>query len=52
VVIGSYPFEETGGFGSNLVLRSRDRKALETATREVEEMTQALKAGGKVKVWS
>jgi molybdenum cofactor synthesis domain-containing protein len=52
VVIGSYPFEETGGFGSNLVLRSRDRKALETAAREVEEMTQALKAGGKVKVWS
>jgi molybdenum cofactor synthesis domain-containing protein len=52
VVIGSYPFEEQGRFGSNLVLRSRDEDKLKAATREVEEMTKALKASGRVKVWS
>jgi molybdenum cofactor synthesis domain-containing protein len=52
VVIGSYPFEEQGKFGSNLVLRSRDAQRLKVAAREVEEMTLALKTSGKVKVWS
>jgi molybdenum cofactor synthesis domain-containing protein len=52
VVIGSYPFEDQGKYGSNLVLRSRDPARLSAATREVEEMTQALKSGGTVKVWS
>jgi molybdenum cofactor synthesis domain-containing protein len=52
VVIGSYPFEEQGKFGSNLVLRSRDAERLKAAASEVEGMTQALKASGKVKVWS
>ncbi|HYM99028.1 MAG TPA: molybdopterin-binding protein [Aestuariivirgaceae bacterium] len=52
VVIGSYPFEEQGKYGSNLVLRSRDPERLEAAAGEVEEMTQALKTSGKVKVWS
>lgn len=52
VVIGSYPFEEQGKYGSNLVLRSRDPERLKAAAGEVEEMTQALKTSGKVKVWS
>jgi molybdenum cofactor synthesis domain-containing protein len=52
VVIGSYPFEDQGKYGSNLVLRSRDPARLNAATREVEEMTQALKSSGTVKVWS
>lgn len=46
VVIGSYPFEEQGKFGSNLVLRSRDAERLKAAAREVEEMTLALKTSG------
>jgi molybdenum cofactor synthesis domain-containing protein len=52
VVIGSYPFEEQGKFGSELVLRSRDEVKLREAAREVEEMTERLKASGTVKVWS
>jgi molybdenum cofactor synthesis domain-containing protein len=52
VVIGSYPFEEGGKYGSNLVLRSRDPARLSLATGEVEKMTQALKSSGVVKVWS
>jgi hypothetical protein len=51
-VIGSYPFEDQGKYGSNLVLRSRDPARLNAATREVEEMTQALKSSGTGKVWS
>jgi molybdenum cofactor synthesis domain-containing protein len=52
VVIGSYPFEEQGKYGSNLVLRSRDATKLAAATAEVEGMTASLKASGKVRVWS
>jgi len=52
VVIGSYPFEEQGRFGSQLVLRSRNEAKLQAAVREVEDMTERLKASGTVKVWS
>ena len=52
VVIGSYPFHEEGRFGSNLVLRSRSLDRLDAATREVADMTEALRTSGKVKVWS
>jgi molybdenum cofactor synthesis domain-containing protein len=52
VVIGSYPFEEQGRFGSQLVLRSRNEAKLQAAVREVEDMTEGLKASGTVKVWS
>jgi molybdenum cofactor synthesis domain-containing protein len=52
VAIGSYPFEEQGRFGSHLVLRSRDAERLSDATRDVEDMTKALKASGQVKAWS
>jgi molybdopterin-biosynthesis enzyme MoeA-like protein len=52
VVIGSYPFEEQGKYGSHLVLRSRDAAKLASAAAEVEAMTASLKASGRVKVWS
>jgi molybdenum cofactor synthesis domain-containing protein len=52
VVIGSYPFEEQGKYGSHLVLRSRDTVKLSEAAAEVEAMTAALKASGQVRVWS
>jgi len=41
--LGSYPFFGPEGFGSNLVLRSRDAEEL---ARTVEELTAALKAAG------
>jgi molybdenum cofactor synthesis domain-containing protein len=52
VTIGSYPFEEQGRFGSQLVLRSRSAASLEAAVREVEEMTRRLTTSGAAKVWS
>jgi molybdenum cofactor synthesis domain-containing protein len=52
VVIGSYPFEEQGRFGSHLVLRSRNLEALKAALLDTEAMTERLKASGAVKVWS
>jgi molybdenum cofactor synthesis domain-containing protein len=44
VTIGSYPFEEAGKFGAQLVLRSRDGQKLAAAKSEVEDMVKALKA--------
>jgi molybdenum cofactor synthesis domain-containing protein len=41
--LGSYPFFGPDGFGSNLVLRSRDAEAL---ARVVDELTAELKAAG------
>ena len=41
--LGSYPFYDVGGFGSNLVLRGRDPAEL---ARTVEELIAALKAAG------
>jgi molybdenum cofactor synthesis domain-containing protein len=52
VVIGSYPFEEQGKYGSHLVLRSRDAARLAEAAAEVEAMTASLKASGQVRVWT
>jgi molybdenum cofactor synthesis domain-containing protein len=52
VVIGSYPFEEQGRYGSHLVLRSRDAAKLASAAAEVEAMTASLKASGQVRIWS
>ena len=52
VVIGSYPFEEEGRYGSHLVLRSRNPEMLDKAVRETEKMTETLKQSGAVKVWS
>jgi molybdenum cofactor synthesis domain-containing protein len=42
VMIGSYPFEAKGGFGTNIVLRSRNKDALEAARQEVEKLVEKL----------
>ncbi|WP_112321156.1 competence/damage-inducible protein A [Oceanibium sediminis] len=39
VAIGSYPFQRDGRYGTNIVLRSADRAALDGATNEVRELT-------------
>ncbi len=54
VSLGSYPFQEDGKFGSNVVLRSKDEAALETAEAEVQAMADELKgmAGPTIKSWS
>lgn len=52
VAIGSYPFESLQGYCTNLVLRSRNGKALEAATVEVSTMAAALFADGKCRGWS
>lgn len=49
VSIGSYPFESAEGFGTNLVLRSRDVVALQQATDEVELHAAALVAQGRAR---
>ncbi|MFO1090310.1 MAG: competence/damage-inducible protein A [Hyphomicrobiales bacterium] len=46
-VIGSYPFEENGRFGSNIVVRSRDLQTLESAAASVERLAGELTAAGK-----
>ena len=45
VSMGSYPFEEDGRFGADVVLRSKDAKALEQAEKEVQAMAGELKEG-------
>jgi molybdenum cofactor synthesis domain-containing protein len=52
VTIGSYPFEESGKFGANLVLRSRNDGKIAAAERDVQNMVAKLKSSGKVKTWS
>ena len=42
VSIGSYPFETGTGFGSNIVLRSRDETELDKAEQDVREMLDRL----------
>lgn len=49
VSIGSYPFEMAQGFGTNLVLRSRDVDALEQATQAVEAHAAELVAQGRAR---
>ncbi len=46
VSIGSYPFFKRGRLGVNLVLRSRDKKRLESAGMEVRVMI--IESGGKI----
>ena len=41
--LGSYPFFGDGGYGSNLVLRSRDPEEL---ARALDELVAALKSAG------
>jgi molybdenum cofactor synthesis domain-containing protein len=52
VTIGSYPFESPQGYATNLVLRSRDVVALETATDDVKAMATQLVREGKARGWS
>jgi len=52
VVIGSYPFQAPDGFATNLVLRSRDKEALERAVAEVKAEATRLVAEGKARGWS
>jgi molybdenum cofactor synthesis domain-containing protein len=52
VTIGSYPFEESGKCGANLVLRSRNDGKIAAAERDVQNMVAKLKSSGKVKTWS
>jgi molybdenum cofactor synthesis domain-containing protein len=52
VTIGSYPFEGAGGFGTNLVLRSREVSSLDQAFMEVKSMAEQLTAAGKARGWS
>lgn len=47
VSIGSYPYEFRGGFGANIVLRSRDTEQLGRAEAAVREMVERLKQQGK-----
>ena len=51
VSIGSYPFESSQGFATNLVLRSRDGDALAAATEQVRQACEALFNGGKARGW-
>ena len=54
VSLGSYPFQEDGKFGSNVVLRSKDEALLEAAETEVQAMADELKGmpGPTIKSWS
>jgi molybdenum cofactor synthesis domain-containing protein len=48
-VIGSYPFEDAGRFGSNVVVRSRDDATLASAVAAVEALAGELLAIGKAR---
>ena len=52
VFIGSYPFEGPAGFATNLVVRSRDPKALKKAEAEVKAVAASLTQEGKARGWN
>jgi molybdenum cofactor synthesis domain-containing protein len=52
VTIGSYPFESSEGYCTNLVLRSRGVEDLTKATDTVAKMAADLVAAGKARGWS
>ena len=52
VIIGSYPFQAPDGFATNLVLRSRDAKALDEAFAAVQSLARELTGQGKARGWS
>lgn len=52
VFIGSYPFEGATGFATNLVVRSRNPKALAKAEAEVKAIAESLTKEGKARGWS
>lgn len=52
VSIGSYPFEDGGRFGSNLVVRSKNPDSLARAKSAVEEVVEGCKDSQSAKLWS
>ncbi len=50
--LGSYPFESSGGFCTNLVVRGRDADALNAAVDALKIETEALVNAGKARGWS
>lgn len=42
VTIGSYPFVRDGAFGTNIVIRSQDKEALQDAAKDVLDMTTPI----------
>jgi len=53
VSIGSYPFFDNGVFGTQIVVRSRDRALLARAEADVRALVERLEAGGTGdKPWS
>jgi molybdenum cofactor synthesis domain-containing protein len=52
VMIGSYPFERDGGFGTNIVVRSRDGQAMNAAADEVARLSEELSAKPADEAWS
>ena len=51
VTIGSYPFETGTGFGSNIVVRTRDKIALERAVADVEKAIATLQSKPASEPW-
>ncbi len=52
VAIGSYPFEDGGRYGSNIVLRSKDADRLSTAKTAVEAVVEDAASSRTAKAWS
>jgi len=52
VMIGSYPFEQEGRFGTNIVVRSRDETAMNAAADEVAKLPAELAARPADAAWS
>jgi molybdenum cofactor synthesis domain-containing protein len=51
VTLGSYPFESSQGYATNLVLRSRDAKSLARAVEKVSAAAAQLVSEGKARGW-
>ena len=52
VSIGSYPFEDGGRYGANIVLRSKDAKVLAQAKQAVEAVVEQAATAQTAKAWS
>jgi molybdenum cofactor synthesis domain-containing protein len=52
VAIGSYPFEEGGRYGANIVLRSKDADRLSSARTAVEVIVENAASSRTAKAWS
>ena len=52
VAIGSYPFEDGGRYGSNIVLRSKNAERLSAAKTAVEAVVRGASGARTAKAWS